>query len=49
MNILDRQIRFSKNWELENGKKIGVLAFQKVVKTDNIGKKNVQLQAISIM
>ena len=32
--------RFSKNWELENGKKIGVLAIQKVAKTDNIGKKN---------
>ena len=29
-----------KNWELENGKKIGVLAFQKVAKTGNIGKKS---------
>ena len=28
-----------KNWELENGKKIGVLAIQKVAKTGNIGKK----------
>ena len=32
--------RFGKNWELENGKKIGVLAIQKVAKTGNIGKKN---------
>ena len=32
-------ICFNKNWELENEKKIGVLMFQKVVKTDNIGKK----------
>ena len=31
--------RFGKNWELENGKKIGVLAIQKVAKTGNIGKK----------
>ena len=30
--------RFGKNWELENGKKIGVLAIQKVAKTGNIGK-----------
>ena len=39
---------FGKNWELENGKKIEVLAFQKVAKTGKIGKK-VQCQAISIM
>ena len=32
--------RFGKNWELENGKKIGVLAIQKVAKTGNIEKKN---------
>ena len=38
----------TKNWELENGKKIGVLAIQKVAKTGNIGKK-LQWQAISIM
>ena len=29
----------SQNWELENGKKIGVLVIQKVAKTGNIGKK----------
>ena len=39
--------RFGKNWELENGKKNRVLAFQKVAKTGNIGKK-LQWQAISI-
>ena len=38
MNI-SSTVRFGKNWEFENGKKIGVLAFQKVVKTGNIGKK----------
>ena len=32
-------IRFDKNWELENGKKIGILTFQKVAKTGNIGEK----------
>ena len=32
--------RFGKNWELENGKKIGVLAIQKVAKIGNIRKKN---------
>ena len=37
MNI-SSTVRFDKNWELENGKKIGVLAFQKVAKTGNIGK-----------
>ena len=38
MNI-SSTVRFGKNWELENGKKkIGVLAFQKVVKTGNTGK-----------
>ena len=37
-----------KNWELENGKKIGVLAIQKVAKTGNSGKKT-PVQAISIM
>ena len=31
--------RFDKNWELENGKKIGILTFQKVAKTGNIGEK----------
>ena len=31
--------RFGKNWELENGKKIGVLAIRKVAKTGNTGKK----------
>ena len=36
-----------KDWELENGKKKVILAFQKVAKTGNIGKK-VQWQAISI-
>ena len=39
--------RFDKNWELGNGKKIGILMFQKVVKTGNIGKK-VQWQTILI-
>ena len=33
-------VRFGKNWELENGKKIGGLVFQKVAKTGNIGKKS---------
>ena len=47
MNI-SSMVRFGKNCELENGKKIGVLAFQKVAKTGNIGKK-VQWQAIPIM
>ena len=32
-------ISFDKNWELENEKKIGVLMFQKVAKTGNIGEK----------
>ena len=41
--------RFGKNWELENGKKIGVLAIQKVAKTGNTGKKKKKWQAISIM
>ena len=36
------------SWELENGKKIGVLVIQKVAKTGNIGKK-LEWQAISIM
>ena len=40
--------KFDKNWELDNGKKIEVLVFQKVAKTGNIGKK-VQWQMISIM
>ena len=31
---------FGKNWELENEKKIRVLASQKVAKTGNIGKKS---------
>ena len=38
VNMFDRY-RFGKNWELENGKKIGVLAIQKVAKTGNIGKQ----------
>ena len=33
-------VQFGKNWKLENGKKIRVLAFQKVAKTGNIGKKS---------
>ena len=36
MNI-SSTVRFGKNWELE---KIGVLVFQKVAKTVNIGKKS---------
>ena len=32
--------RFGKNWELENGKKSGVLAIQKVAKTGTIGKNS---------
>ena len=47
MNIKST-VWLAKNWELENGKKIRVLAFQKLAKTGNIGKK-VQCQAISIM
>ena len=47
MNI-SLTVQFSKNWELEKGKKIGILALQKVAKTGNIGKK-VQWQVISIM
>ena len=39
MNKVQR-VPVRKNWELENGKKIGVLAIQKVAKTGNIGKKN---------
>ena len=35
--------RFGKNWELENGKKIGVLVIQKVAKTGNIEKKELSL------
>ena len=33
-------VRFDKNWELENGekKKIGILTFQKLAKTGNIGE-----------
>ena len=38
MNI-NLTVQFDKNWELESRKKIGVLAFQKVAKTGNIGKK----------
>ena len=34
-------VRFNKNWELGNRKKIGVLMFQKVVKTGNIGEKKI--------
>ena len=34
------EYRFSKNWKLENGKKIRVLAIQKVTKTGNIGKNS---------
>ena len=36
-------VRFDKNWELENEKQIGVLMFQKVAKTGNIGKKDYRL------
>ena len=32
-------VRLDKNWELENEKQIGILMFQKVAKTGNIGKK----------
>ena len=32
--------KFDKIWELENGKKIRVSAFQKVAKTGNIGEKS---------
>ena len=39
MNI-SLTVRFDKNWELENGeKKTGILTFQKVAKTCNIGGK----------
>ena len=38
MNV-SSMVRFGKYWELENGKKIGVLAFQKVAKTGNIERK----------
>ena len=40
MNI-SSTVWFDKNWELENGKKLGVLMFQKVAKTGNTGKKTV--------
>ena len=36
-------VRFDKNWELEKEKQIGVLMFQKVAKTGNIGKKDYRL------
>ena len=36
MNI-SSTVRFDKNWGV--GKKIGVLAFQKVAKTGNVGQK----------
>ena len=39
MNISSMTVRFNKNWELDNGKKIGILTFQKVAKTGNIGGK----------
>ena len=39
MNI-SLMVRFDKNWELENGKKFGILTFQKVAKTGNIGEKS---------
>ena len=40
MTINHFESGFAKNLELENGKKIGVLAFQKVAKTGDIGKKS---------
>ena len=42
-------ISFDKNWELENEKQIGVLMFQKVAKTGNIGKKDYQLSSNSFV
>ena len=42
-------ISFNKNWELENEKKIGVLMFQKVAKTGNIGKKDYRLPSNSFV
>ena len=42
-------ISFDKNWELENEKKIGVLMFQKVAKTANIGKKDYRLPSNSFV
>ena len=42
-------ISFNKNWELENEKKIGVLMFQKVAKTGNIGKKDYWLPSNSFV
>ena len=46
MNI--SSIRFDKNWELENGKKIRFLAFQKVAKTGNIGEKKSPVRYLSM-
>ena len=40
---------FDKNWELENEKQIGVLMFQKVAKTGNIGKKDYRLPSNSFV
>ena len=42
-------VRFDKNWELENKKQIGVLVFQKVIKTGNIGKKDYRLPSKSFV
>ena len=42
-------VRFDKNWELENEKQIGVLMFQKVAKTGNIGKKDYRLPSNSFV
>ena len=42
-------ISFDKNWELENEKQIGVLMFQKVAKTGNIGKKDYRLSSNSFV
>ena len=39
MNI-SLTVRFDKNLELENGKRIWVLMFQKVADSGNIGKKD---------
>ena len=37
--LVNIHVSLNKNWELENETKIGVLMFQKVAKTGNIGKK----------
>ena len=48
MNI-SLTVRLDKNWELENEKQIGVLMFQKVAKTGNIGNKDYRVPSNSFV